>query len=509
MPGGNPTRIEKLVSGSISPVIRPLRVLAAFFAAGLAAIPSVRAAAPDYRLGDVAREDVITSVPLVVVNPEATEALKQKMAQQVQFIIRLTPQSAGEAEQELRETIASARTKFISLLQQALNGRAPNGADLDSPAFAASLRDVARESPKDLPLEKLAPLWIRGDSDDSVVNSLVQPVREVMAQPVVGTKNDSAFPASQLVRIISVKSATEPPTSAEIESAGTAIAPGKIVSLWRARRIVETHFPAGQESLGRFAGSFVRINAYPDPGLTEIARAKRMEGVTVNDTYDAAQVIVHQGQVIDRPALAALTALREKSLIGVLQTKLEEEKSVSGQTTVQAKWITGGLSLACLVLVAALWRRRSPPARAVLTLGTGSVLVGSEQKFLPGPDEEQNWRKRALLAEGKAERAQAAVRSGAMGWMREKFIHALFRQRGQLLSTQQKAEAEMRELELRLQQLHTPLQERIKAYEKRIEDLEKDLASKGEENRELIGARITLAKQQLLAERQLRRFDTN
>ena len=55
--------------------------------------------------------------------------------------------------------------------------------------------------------------------------------------------------------------------------------------------------------------------------------------------------------------------------------------------------------------------------------------------------------------------------------------------------------------------LHTPLQERIEAYEKRIEELEQDLAAKGEENRELIGARINVAKQQLKAERG--RFGTN
>jgi uncharacterized protein YceH (UPF0502 family) len=91
--------------------------------------------------------------------------------------------------------------------------------------------------------------------------------------------------------------------------------------------------------------------------------------------------------------------------------------------------------------------------------------------------------------------------------MREKIFQTLFRQRADLLSVQQKAEAEMHELEQRLEQLHTPLQERISAYEKRIAELEKELAAKGEENRELIGARINVAKQQLSLERE--RFATN
>jgi hypothetical protein len=67
----------------------------------------------------------------------------------------------------------------------------------------------------------------------------------------------------------------------------------------------------------------------------------------------------------------------------------------------------------------------------------------------------------------------------------------------------------MSELEQRLEQLHTPLQERITAYEKRIDELEKDLAAKGEENRELLGARIFVAKQRLILERERGRFGSN
>jgi hypothetical protein len=130
---------------------------------------------------------------------------------------------------------------------------------------------------------------------------------------------------------------------------------------------------------------------------------------------------------------------------------------------------------------------------------------------LPSGEGEDSWRSRALVAEGKAERAQQAIRSGVMAWMREKIVRTLFRQRAELLNAQQKAEAEMRELEQRLEQLHAPLQERITAYEQRIEELEKDLAAKGEENRELIGARINVARQHLNLEleRERGRFGIN
>jgi hypothetical protein len=148
------------------------------------------------------------------------------------------------------------------------------------------------------------------------------------------------------------------------------------------------------------------------------------------------------------------------------------------------------------------------PVTALAAVTSNPILTEEDMKGLPGGGED-TWRNRALLAEGKAERAHEAIRTGVLGWMREKLFFTLSHQRAELLSVQQKAEAEMRELEQRLEQLHTPLQERIGAYEKRIEELERDLAAKGEENRKLIGARISVARQQLKVERERSRFGKN
>jgi hypothetical protein len=476
-----------------------------FLTAVILSLSSAHAAVPDYKFGDVAVADVITPVPLIVVNPEATEALKQKVAQQVPFIVRHTAQSTSEAEAELRESIVTARRNFMTTLQRA---------DLESQSYVRTIREVAASSTKDLPFDKVAPLWVRGQPDDQWVESLLQPVREVMAQPIVASKTDNTFPANQMVRLISVKNANEAPAIRDLESTGTTVAPGKVISLWRAKRLVETHFPAGQEDMGKFAASFVRTNAYADPASTELLRARRMEGVTVNDTYDAAQVIVRQGQTIDRKALNALAMLREKSLIGTLQVKLEQEQvklekeqSVAGQIKKQTNWIAASLGIMCVALILILWRLRSRPSTSLSPVLVNPALVGSEQQALPDGTGQDGWRARAIMAEGKAERAHEAIRSGVLGWMRERIFQTLFRHRAELLSVQQKAEAEMRELEQRLEQFHTPLQERIIAYEKRIEELEQDLAAKGEENRELIGARINVVRQHLTVERE--RFGIN
>jgi hypothetical protein len=468
-----------------------VRLAALVFCAAVLPFSAARAAVPDYKLGDVATDDVITPVPLLVVNPEATDALRQKVSQQVVLIVRHLPQAAAEAEAELRKAVVAARANFIVVLEGAL-GRSPLAEDdLKTPAYASVLR-AAKQTAKDFPFDRLAPAWVRGQSDEPMVAAMVQAMRDVMAQPIVTTKNDAVLPPNTSVRLLPVKSFTEAPTSRELESGGALVPVGRILSLWRARRVVETGFPVGQEALGRYAMAFVRANASPDPALTEVARAQRMDGVTVNDTFETGQAVVKKGQTIDRKALAALAAVREKSLIGTLQTKIEEGQSFTGLIMRQTKWMTAGMGLVVVILCVVLWRLRTRPSTAL-------ALAGDPAQA--GAAGEGGWKERALAAEGQADRAHAAIRSGVMGWMKEKGVRSLVDQRADLLSAQQKAEAEMRELEARLEQLHAPLQQRINAYEARIVELEKDLAAKGEENRELIGARISAARQHLEIER--------
>lgn len=480
---------------------RAARIALAVLATALVLqLQPARAATPEYKLGDVAVAEVITPVALVVVNPEETEKLKQRVADEVRFVVRHAPKTIVEVESDLRVSIVNVRRKFMTNLQQA---------DFDAPTFDRVIREIKSSTPKDFPFEKFAPVWVRGQPDDAILESILQPLREVLAQPIVNNKTDAPLPANQPVRLVPVQDLNRAPNARELEQPGVMVQAGKVLSLWRAKRLVETYFPSGQEATGRFAAAFVRFNAVPDPATTELLRIKRMDGVAVNDTYAPAQVIVRKGQTIDRKALNALAMMREKSMIGVLQSKLEQEQTVAVQIKSQTRLIGAVLGVVCVVLVLILWRLRARPSTALVTIPAQPALPGVEPNALASGEDDDSWRSRALLAEDKAARAQQAIRSGVMGWMREKVFRTLSHQRAELLDVQQKAEAEMRELEQRLEALHAPLQERITAYEQRIEELEKDLAAKGEENRELIGARISVARQHLSVERERRRFGIN
>ncbi|MBE7539887.1 MAG: hypothetical protein HS122_15940 [Opitutaceae bacterium] len=480
---------------------------AALLSALLFAYFTASATVPLYKLGDVADQDVITPVALTVVDPVATGKLKEKLAQEVLPILRFNPGKAEELEQRLRQELETAKGNFLTTLRHALNGQPATDLAATSPAYVTAVRIVSAESPASLPLPRFAPIWLKGGSDHLLIAGILQPLKEVMLQPIVASKTDSTIPSNQSMQLVTVANLNESPELKDLEKSSTRIASGRILSLWRARRLVETSYAPGQEDLARFAAGFVEANAAADPALTELLRARKQEGVAANTVYEAAQVVIRKGQNIDQKAVSVLAALREKSLIGTLQSRLDQEQTIAGQIKSQTKWIVGSLAFVCLSLLLVLWRLRSRPSPPALPGSTPEMLLGAEGRLLSDGNNSDVWRNRALIAEGRADRAHQAIRSGVLGWMREKVFQTLFRQRSELLSVQQKAEVEMGELEQRLESLHTPLQERIRAYEQRIEELERQLAEKGEANRELIGARIAVARQHLSVERERSRFN--
>src|SRR5205809_5985474 len=58
--------------------------------------------APDYGLGDIASEDIVTPIQLVVIDPDDTAALKQKEGLRVPVICRYYTNAAAEVETEFR-----------------------------------------------------------------------------------------------------------------------------------------------------------------------------------------------------------------------------------------------------------------------------------------------------------------------------------------------------------------------------------------------------------------------
>ena len=137
----------------------------------------------------------------------------------------------------------------------------------------------------------------------------------------------------------------------------------------------------------------------------------------------------------------------------------------------------------------------------------------TSEEFSPRPsmplqaclsNSEQQQLERVRQAEDRVARSEALMHAGLLPQLARMMMDRLFRavlsQRAQLMDSQYTATARIVELEERLLRVQQQLQNRLNAYELRIGELERGLATKEEENRELIRINFQLSKRALEAE---------
>ena len=149
-------------------------------------------------------------------------------------------------------------------------------------------------------------------------------------------------------------------------------------------------------------------------------------------------------------------------------------------------------------------REGTAAANEIIALKLG-LVPPSHTGVIPN----DSWRQRALEAERRAEQAVAALREKVMESLKETVVQHLATERRELLNAHEAAASEIVELIRRMDKAQAPLHERLRAYETRIQELEKALAARSEENRELLKLKIELTKQQFEAERTRSRLNFN
>jgi hypothetical protein len=86
-------------------------------------------------------------------------------------------------------------------------------------------------------------------------------------------------------------------------------------------------------------------------------------------------------------------------------------------------------------------------------------------------------------------------------WLKQKFLRRLIADRAGLMETQQVATLKLKTVEERVARIEALLQEQVRAYEQRIEELNRELLAAREENRELLRARIAQVRAEMEAAR--------
>lgn len=477
-------------------------VIARCAASGLLGIAlSVHAAAlPAGRVGDTATADVVTPVQLIVVDRAATEALKQREAAKVPVIFRFNTNAADQAAAEFSKAVLNLRADFLDALREAYPVTKVTARNLNSQRFrgvTASFRSGHAEFPFST---NLARAWALGADDQEFFQPFADKLREVLQPPLRGTNLPAGLKLGPQVRLVPMPDADTPLRLADAETAGKLTARTNVLLVQDARQDFPKLFPADQHAMARFAAGFIRENCLPEAALTRQAQAQRTDPLHVADRFEPGELVVKRGQVLDEKALAALALLREKIAVGNLQQEVASAQTQATRLTRQNAWLLGsvaGLSIALLLLALHLVRRRQ-------TLALVPVRVGNQEKLLLVPDSTPS--AAAVVETASAPEGFAAALARVLG---TRLVQRLFAQRKGLMETQQLASAELAEMEDRLAQVHAPLCDRLEAYEKRIAELEQQLARKGAENRELLKAKIDLTRQQLESERARNRTEFN
>ena len=451
----------------------------------------------EYRVGDKVAENIITPVPLMVVDPTATEALKEKESQRIPVIFRFDKTAAAVVETEMRETFSLARSNFVRLMHSSFHHTRLEEDQLETEQFDKLIASFKKQN-KTFPLSRiLAEDWALGSDGLAAQITLLARVRQAMEQPIRYDNLTNAPKIGSQVLLVSVKGEKDNIGLDDVNSRGTREYKTNLLTMSRARIALLEKFGGDEEDAARFAARALRVNCFLENELTLAARMRHTEALFVADNYQAGQTVAKQGQLVDRKIMAALSQIQEKTIAGRLQQQVSQEKVQVAQVRENNRLLIAGLIAAGALLFSVLaWLAfRRKPAATMLPAVVGTNLSTDAR------EQSGDWQQRALDAEQKVARAHDAIRSGVMEQLKEKAVSSLVSQRSDMMEAQRAAAVEMAELERRLNELQTPLQDRLRAYEGRIADLEKALAAKGEENRELIKAKIALMRKQLEAER--------
>lgn len=457
----------------------------------------------EYRVGDIVAEEVLAPVPLLVIDSEATAALKEKESQRVPVVFRFDRTVAALVELELRESFSQARSNFLQLMHSSFHHTKLEEYQLQTEQFEKLMASFKKRD-KLFPLTKaMADEWALGREGFGEYIGTVARVQKAMQQPIRVDNLTNAPKIGGQITLVTVKSAAEVLSLDDLKERGQAIPKTNLLTMSRARLALLERFGADEEDAARFAARALKINTFLEDELTLAARARHTDPLFVADNFQAGQVVARKGQRVDRKILAAFSQIQEKTVAGRLQQQVvqqkeqaDREKAAALEAQASNKWLVGGVvGLAVLSLICVTWlavRRKAPAISVPAAVGAGNLATDSA---------DGEWQQRVLAAEEKAARAQDAIRAGVMEQLKDKAVSSLASQRTEMLAAQQAAAAEMAELERRLNELRAPIQERLKTYEGRIAELERALAAKDAENRELIRAKIDLMRQQLEAER--------
>ena len=427
-----------------------------------------------YQVGDMAPADLITPYLLAVPDPDETARLRAIEAARAPSVFRHNPAESDTAVLEFTNNWFSTKQRFIEILKKSYPAYPLSSGDIASPAFRRIGQVFHLEFPADVFSHSLAQTWAVGGQDREVIEGFSTLLREVMRRRIL---SDSPAPPDLLadakIRVIST-----PIPSGTNNLTGLNLYRSNLVSLEQTRNTVRGQLNGDAWGGGEFLPAFIRPNCWFDQALTAQVQNQIVAAVTAYKWFGPGEIVVAKGAVIDDRARAALDQLRLK--VNRASSPANRLRPVAPPLPWWKNWldnplfwiIAGGLVLIAAALL--LWRAfRSPRVELVPEAASDSELPALASTHEPGRD--------SLLAR----------------ILTSEIVQRLFGQRQTMMETQLSVTSGAMALENRLGRVERQMHSRFHAYERRIFELEKELAESEELSRELIRAKIRNAKMEL------------
>jgi hypothetical protein len=456
-----------------------------------------------WRVGDTADADIITPVALDVVDAAATAALQSARARQIPAVFRRFPQPTNLMADGFLAAFALARTNFLDEMVQEFHTATLDATTIASTDFGHLVTgfDVKHQS---FPVpDELAVEWALGGDGQVIRDKLLAALQHATDRricPDVLPEGMVVGDTIHLVPVTAVDQKLSPDTVLQSPRLSTA----SLTPVATVRLEFRHEFPAGQQLFARALAAFIQPDCLPDAPFTELTRGTALSQMIVANHFDAGDPLVHRGDLIDANAKAALTVLNEKL-----------RSTSSGPPVVPEGFRPSppAAPAVALAVVSSITRNPATPSvkagmrheGLIVTLAgisTGALLIFGWQvarkknrALVPAPTVQL-----PMPLPSTSHTTNSSLAPEVAQAVREAVVQELAAQRRELLLAHQAATEEIAALVRRLDELQVPMQERLHTYETRIQTLEKELAIRTEENRELLKLKIETTRQQLQAE---------
>ena len=475
----------------------------------------------DYHLGDVAAADLTTFLPLDVPDAAATAAQRAAAMDETPSVFRdFSNAATNQLAVEFSTVMSVMHGKFKSALRKEFTDGTLMPETITSPEFTNFVsRFIAAN--QQFPVNfALATEWARGGDGATVTGNLLTRLLAMMQRPVCADQLPADFFPGENFYVLPVAHPKDALTLEDVKAHGRLVPTASLTKLSRLRMLFRRGFAKEEQSLAEALASFLRPDCAPDVELTDEFRSNAASRISVTEHYDAGQVIVAHGSVVDEKALAAITQLRQKIALAPPKPATTASPTPAPMATPAAiptnkipatpapnylGWaITGFAAIITFYIVLRAARpRRHPPliiqAAAMTPKPVGFAEVLDKRLQVQPPASVND-----ILKTAPPNIAPQFVDA-----LKEAVVTELATQRRDLLFAQQAAAAEIADLARRLETAQAPLLERLRAYEQRITELELELADQSKQNRELLQLKIEMLKQQIQSERGTRTANFN